>query len=517
MYRKNVGFLLIFIFSLTLLVACGNGNGYSNGSRGNTNRLVVAMEGDAVSLDPHLSNVTISSQFNVQMFETLVQLDPVTGEPFGLLAVDWRRIDPLTYEFDLRPGVYFHDGQEMTASDVAFSIRRAASSPQVSAIMEDFDAESIVIVDDHTIQISTYEPFAPFLNNIAHPAAAILSEYSFESLGEQGFGENPVGTGPFSFHRRALGDYVEFRRFDDYHGELPAFEELQLRVVVEPSNRLIQLEAGEVDIAFISRSDMARVERARGLQLEQMSTYQIFYLGMNVNRISDVRVRQAISYAINTEEINQTIMYDMGDLLNGPLGSNVFGARTNLPGFDFNQARARELLAEAGYADGLNLRIVTNEFPERREMAQAIAAQLEQVGITVDVQTRENPIFLDETANGRHDMFVVPWTTVTGDGDYGLFPLFHTSNHGAAGNRTFFSNARADELMELGRSSFDSAERIAAYYEVQQIIHDEAPMVFLSTGELVLGSHEGVNGVRESMGPANHVRFMHVTFNDTDE
>jgi len=512
MYRKNVGFLLVFILGIAVLAACGNGNGYGNGNRSNTNRLVVAMEGDAVSLDPHLSNVTISSQFNVQMFETLVRLDPVTGEPFGELAVDWRRIDDYTYEFDLKQGVLFHDGQEMTASDVAFSIRRAASSPQVSAIMEDFDPDGVEIIDDHTIRIRTHEPFAPFLNNIAHPAAAILSEYSFGSLGEQGFGENPIGTGPFRFHRRALGDYVEFRRFDDYHGELPAFEELQLRVVVEPANRLIQLEAGEVDIAFIARSDMARVERARGLELEQMSNYQIFYLGMNVDRIPDVRVRQAISYAINTEEINRTIMYDMGDLLNGPLSSNVFGARTDLPGFEFNQERARELLAEAGYGNGLTLRIVTNEFPERREIAQAIAAQLEQVGITIDVQSRENPIFLDETANGRHDMFVVPWTTVTGDGDYGLFPLFHTSNHGAAGNRTFFSNARADELMELGRASFDPAVRMEAYHEVQQIIHDEAPMVFLSTGELVLGAHDAVNGVRDSMGPANHVRFRYVTF-----
>ena len=516
MYRKNVGFLLVLIVGLALFVACDNGNGYSNGNgnRSDNNRLVVAMEGDAVSLDPHLSNVTISSQFNVQMFETLVRLDPVTGEPFGELAVDWRRIDDYTYEFDLREGVLFHDGQEMTADDVAFSIRRAADSPHVAAIMEDFDPEGVEIVDDHTIRIRTHEPFAPFLNNIAHPAAAILSQYSFESLGEQGFGENPVGTGPFMFYRRVLGDYVEFRRFEDYHGDLPAFEELQMRVVGEPSNRLIQLETGEADIAFIGRSDMARVETINGLRLEQMSNYQIFYLGMNVERIPDERVRQAISYAIDTEAINRTIMYNMGDLLTGPLGSNVFGARTDLPGFDFNQERARELLAEAGYENGLTLRIVTNEFPERLEWAQAIAAQLEQVGITIDVRTLENPIFLEETADGIHDMFVLAWTTVTGDGDYGLFPLFHTSNHGTAGNRTFFSNARADELMDLGRASFDPDVRIEAYREVQQIIHDEAPMVFLSTGELVLRAHDGVSGVYESMGPANHVRFKYVTFND---
>ena len=532
MYRKSVRFLsILFLIGLLVLTACRNDDVATNGDNGNgneneidnenngssandQNRLVVAMEGDAVSLDPHLSNVTISSQFNVQMFETLVQLDPATREPFGVLAESWERIDDYTYEFRLRQGVQFHHGYgEMTASDVAFSIYRAATEPAVVAIMGDFEPSRVEIVDDYTVRIGTTEPFAPFINNIAHPAAAILSEAAFEELGEQGFGENPVGTGPFEFYYRVMGDYVEFRRFNDYHGELPAFEELQLRVVTLPDTRVMQLETGEVDVAFVGLSQMARVDDHPNLRLERMINYQIFYMGINTNNIEDVRVRQAISYAVDAETIHSTIMYEAGELLTGPLSSNVFGARVDLPGFGFDQERARELLAEAGIAEGeLSLNIATNEFPERQEWAQAIAAQLQQVGINVEVTPLENPIFIDETADGLHDMFILAWTTVTGDGDYGLFPIFHSSNHGAPGNRTFFNNPRADELMDLGRSSFDPDDRIAAYYEVQQIIHDEAPFVFLATGELILGARDGVNGVYESMGPANHVRFMYVTF-----
>jgi peptide/nickel transport system substrate-binding protein len=516
MYRKSVGFLsIVSVCLFAVLTACGGGSSAiesGHGNVSNSNRLVVAMEGDAVSLDPHLSNITISSQFNVQLYETLVQLDHVTGEPFGVLAESWERYDDYSYIFHLKQNVYFHDGQQMTAEDVAFSLERAANSPAVAAIMEDFDPANIEIIDEFTVRIGTREPFAPFLNNIAHPAAAILSQYSFNLLGEQGFGENPVGTGPFEFHSRVMGDYVEFRRFDDYHGDLPAFEELQLRVVTEPSNRLIELETGNADIAFIGRNDMERVENTTGLRLERMTNYQIFYMGMNTNRINDVRVRQAISYAVDVETIHATIMYGIGEMLTGPLSRDVFGARLDLPGFGFDQERAIELLEEANFDFSQTLTIATNEFPERLEWAQAISGQLSQIGIQADVVPLENPIFIDETADGMYDMFILAWTTVTGDGDYGLFPLFHSSNHGAAGNRTFFNHPRADELMELGRTNFDPEARIAYYGEVQQIIHDEAPFLFLATGELVLGTRDGVNGVYESMGPANHVRFQHVTF-----
>jgi len=517
MYRKSVSFLVLFLTVglLVVLTACGGSRGVegANGSNaGNRNRLVVAMEADAVSLDPHLSNVTISSQFNVQMFETLIQLDPVTGEPFGVLAESWERYDDYSYTFYLKQDVYFHDGQQMTADDVAFSLERAADSPVLGAIMGDFDPASVEIIDQFTVQIGTREPFAPFLNNIAHPAAAVLSQYSFNELGEQGFGEHPVGTGPFAFYRRAAGDYVEFRRFDDYHGALPEFEELVLRVVVEPNNRLVFLETGEVDVSFIGRTQMERIENEANLRLERMTNYQIFYMGMNTDRLDDVRVRQAISYAIDVETIHETVMYGMGEMLTGPLGSNVFGTRTDLPGFGFDPERAIVLLEEANFDFSQTLTLATNEIPERREWAQVISAQLGQIGINVSVVPLENPIFIEETAEGEHDMFILAWTTVTGDGDYGLFPLFHSSNHGAPGNRTFFNHPRADALMELGRTTFDPTARLAYYHELQEIIHDEAPFLFLATGELVLGARDGVNGVYESMGPANHVRFKHVTF-----
>lgn len=512
MYRKSVSFLSIFLIcTLAVLMAC-DGRNINGSNTYNKNRLIVAMEGDAVSLDPHLSNVTISSQFSVQMFETLVQLDAVTGEVFGVLAESWERYDDYSYIFNLKQDVYFHDGQQMTAEDVAFSLERAASKPAVAAIMKDFDPDSVEIIDAFTVRIGTLEPFAPFLNNIAHPAASILSKYSFELLGEQGFGQNPVGTGPFKFYEREMGDYVEFRRFDDYHGELPTFEELQLRAVTLPDTRGLLLETGEVDVSFIGPTQISRIEKEPDLNLARLENYQTFYMGMNTNRIDDVRVRQAISYAIDVETIHSTIMYGVGELSTSPLGGNVFGAKTDLPPIAYDPEYARQLLEEANFDFSQTFTIATNEFPERLELAQVISAQLGQIGITANVVPLENPIFIEETSNGYHDLFILAWTTVTGDADYGLLPLFHSSNHGAPGNRTFFNHPRADELLELGRNTFDPVERIRYYNEVQQIIHDEAPFLLLATGELKLGARSGVNGLLESMGPANHVRFKYMTF-----
>jgi len=505
-YSRRFIFCSFFFVLIAALVGCGNGI-----SQRNTNRLVVGMEGDAVSLDPHASNITISSQYKVQMFETLINLDK-DGNAIGVLANDWRRIDDYTYEFDLKEGVYFHNGEEMIAEDVAFSIRRAASSPQVAAIMGDFDPEGVEVVDQYTVRIRTHEPFAPFLNNLAHPAAAVLSQLAVEYYGDENFGHNPVGTGPFEFVNWVAGNHVEFIRFENYHGELPVFETLIMRSMIEPSTRLVSLETGDIDIAIIGRNDMNRVKNHNDLNLERLINYQIFYVGFNTrrNRMDDVRIRQAINYAINVDEIHETVMLGVGETLSSPLTSNVFGARTDLPPHPFNQERARELLAQAGYADGFTANLIVNEFPERNEWAEIVQNQLGQVGIKIEITSVDNAQFLDETAEGNYDMFVLAWTSVTGDADYGLFPLFHSSNHGAPGNRTFFNDPEMDDLLERARSSFDNEERIELYDEIQERLVEAAPMVLLASGEIMAGVRNDVRNV--NLAPTNHVRFHTVTF-----
>ncbi|MCL2560462.1 MAG: ABC transporter substrate-binding protein [Turicibacter sp.] len=465
-----------------------SGDEGSNGPR----TLTVGLEGDAVSLDPHASNVGGTVQILVQMYEPLVRLD-VDGNVVGVLAESWERVDDYAYLFHLRQDVQFHNGAHMSAEDVAFSIRRGATSPAVSAIMSVFDPDNIEVVDTYTVRIGTHEPFAPLLNSLTHPAGSILSLAAYEAGVD--LDETPIGTGPFVMTNRVHGAQIEFEVFEDYHGQRPAFDYLVIRPIVEPSSRIIALETGEIDIANITRTDVTRVANNPALDLHQRANLQMLYIGINTERVSDVRVRQAINYAIDNNEIHQTLLYGVGQTLTGPISDMVPGARTDLTGYPFNPDRARELLAEAGYADGLELTLIVNEFPDRQEWALAAQSYLANVGITLHITQIETPIFLEETANGHYDLFVLAWTTATGDPDYGLHPLFHSDNRGGPGNRTFFSHPRVDELLDIGRSSFDTEVRLEAYSEAQEIIVDEAAMVYLATGSTLVGTQTNIRGL----------------------
>ena len=497
----------------------GDHNGYENGENGENGTngengpvtLTVGFEGEAFNLDPHMSLIMANVQVFAQSYDTLVRVG-ADGELVPVLATSWERSDDYSYTFFLREGVMFHNGEEMTADDVAFSMRRGAESPGVAAIMGVFDPERIEVVDRYTVRIGTHQNFAPLVETLTHPAAAVLSQSAYEAGVD--FENEIVGTGAFAMIDRVHGDFIEFEAFDDYHGGRAAVDRLVIRPIVELNSRMVALEAGEIDIANLSRTNIPAIEANDDLQLLTRDNYQIFYLGINVDNVPDVRVRRAINYAINTAEIHEILLYGQGAPLDGPLTPEVFGAHPDLDGFEFNPEQALELLAEAGYdaSNPLELTLVTNEFGDRLEWAQAAQANLATIGVTLHISQYETAVFLEETANANYDMFVLAWTTVTGDADYGLFPLFHSSNHGAPGNRTFFANERVDYLLDLARNSFDEEVRLTAYLEVQEIIMEEAPMVFLASGSVMMSARNNVHGLEPT--PTSIPMFHNVYFSD---
>jgi len=501
--------VVVAILSLVFIAAaCGNASAREEGE---PITLTVAFEGDAFNLDPHMSAIMANVQVFAQSYDTLVRID-ADGEVTPVLATSWERYDDYSYVFELRQGVTFHNGAEMTAEDVVFSMIRGTESPAVAAIMGVFDPENIEALDRYTVRIGTHQHFAPLLLTLTHPAASILSLEAYEEGVD--FANYIVGTGAFVMTHREHGDFIEFEAFDEYHGGRPEIDRLVIRTMVELSTRMVALESGEVDIANISRTNIPAIERNDNLQLVTRDNYQIFYFGMNTERITDVRIRHAINHAINTTEIHEQLLYSQGAPLDGPLTAEIFGAHPDLQGFEYNPERARELLAEAGYNEDnpLHLTLITNEFPDRLEWAQSAQADLAQVGIVLDITQVETAIFQEETANGTYDMFVLAWTNVTGDGDYGLYPLFHSDNAGAAGNRTFFANDRVDELLDLARNSFDPEIRLLAYLEAQELILEEAPMVFLATGSVIMATGNNVGGLQPT--PTSIPMFHNVYFTD---
>jgi len=509
------------------MVACGNGDSDSNGGDGDNDvddevvdevdddngaaddddngadldtdggldHLIAAIAVEARTLDLHGTNDMGSAQVSRQIFETLVLQDEQMNIIPGL-AHSWEQYDDRVWEFQLNDNVYFHNGDRMTAYDVEATFLRAADSPQIAAIVGMIDPDTIEVVDELTIRVGTPEPFAPFLSHLAHSAAGIKNINELEIAEAEGGSEDldnnidrmPVGTGPFQMDDWIGGDRIVLTRFDDYHGtiagrDLPAFSQLTFRFIADASVRVVTLETGEVHMDLNPQADdFPRIEGIDGLRLEWVEGLRTEYLGMNVEHevLSDVRVRQAINYAIDVDAIVEAIYQGHGTVGQTQLAASVFGHNPNIEGFPFDVDRALELMAEAGYEDGFSIDLYANtERQDRINIAQIVEQQLGMINIDANIVTIEWAQMLDVLDEGNADLFLLGWTTVTGDGDYGLFPLLHTSQHGPPGNYTRFSNEDVDQLLDSARESIDTDARLAYYFEAQEILRDEAPWVIM--------------------------------------
>lgn len=478
--------------------------------------ITVAQGADAVTLDPQGQNDQPSARVRAQIYDTLVvQNEDLELEPG--LAESWEQVDDTTWIFNIRQGVEFHNGEELTADDVVFTFERLRDPEMASpsAFIVDF-IESIEAVDEYTVELNTQYPFAPLLAHLSHNATSILNEEAVAEAGDDYGTEVAIGTGAFKFVSWQTANQIVLERNDNWWGGEVLPEQVIFRPIAEGTVRAIELETGGVDIAYaLEPIDSQRLQGGSNPDVEIVSveTLSTAYLGFNAQQepLDDVRVRQAINYAVDVESIVEAVYMGQAVPANSPISEAVFGANTDLEPYPYDPERARELLAEAGLEDGFSTSIWTNDNQLRIQIAEIVQAQLADVGIDAAVEVVEWGTYLAETAAGNHDMFILGWVTVTGDADYGLYALFHSSQYGDAGNRTFWSTPRVDELLEIGRTAQTEEERIEAYHEAQEIIREEAPWLFL----LVTTEDNGIRSNIEGFvpHPAGHHRLFNVSKN----
>ncbi|MEW8956151.1 glutathione ABC transporter substrate-binding protein [Clostridium sp.] len=485
-------------FSLT---ACGTG------SIAGDDTLVVAHGADAKTLDPHGTNDQPSSRVSKQIYDRLVEqteeMEIVPG-----LAKEWKQLDNLTWEFKLREGVKFHNGETLKASDVVFSLNRMKNAKSVSSIISSVD--TITATDDSTVIIKTKEPFAPLLAHLSHTAASILNEKAVEEAGEN-YGQHPVGTGAYKFASWDAGSQINLEKNEDYFGEKGKMPKIVFRNVKEGTNRTIGLETGEIDIAYdIEPVDTKSVREHKQLQLIEEESLSYTHITMNNKKepFNDPRVRKAINYAVDKDALIDAILYGSGVKANAPIGKNVFGYTDKAVNYDYDLEKAKELLKEAGLENGFKTSIWTNDNPVRVQIAQIIQANLKDVGIDAEIISLEWGTFLERTARGEHDMSIGGWTTVTGDADYALYPLYHSSQHGGAGNRDFYSNKEVDKLLEDAKKSIDPVERKDLYEKAIIAIMDDVPELVLYYGKQNVGARKEVEGFK--LHPAGHHNLSQV-------
>ncbi|MCL2617645.1 MAG: ABC transporter substrate-binding protein [Defluviitaleaceae bacterium] len=458
--------------------------------------LTVLVPSLAISMDPPQSNDSASAEFARLAYSTLFRQDYDTFEVTPELAVNWEMSDAQTLNIEIRRDVYFHNGTQLTAHDVAFSLTRAGDIPNAAPILGMIDfAEA---TDDFNLTVHLEMPFSPIIAHLAHPAASIVPMDLVLSMGDDAFAQDPVGSGAFVFVEHVIGDRIEFVRNENYFGAVPMLETLTFRNVPDPSTRLIEVTSGTADIALnITPADVPVAEADPNSNVVSRLTMGTDFIWMNTRQpyLNNPLVRQAISLALDTSAIRDLVWMGLGGPQYGhPVPPGAFGywpAPPTRPDLD----AARALLAEAGYADGFSTSIWWNS-PNtlRQQVAEMVQFSLAQIGIDVSIQTLEWGAYLEGADRGDHEMMIIGWTTVTGDADYALFPLLHSSSYGAPGNRAFWSTPELDALLERGRAETDPAVRMEIYAEAQQIIAEAAPLIILRQGEIANAVSPRVQG-----------------------
>lgn len=503
--KKLVALVLAAIMLLSVMSGC-SGKNSSDGEK--KDDLIVAISSEPKSLDAHGSCDSSSSQVHTLIYDTLLRQEDGGAVTPGL-ADSWEWVDDLTLDLHIREGVKFHNGQALNANDVVYSLRRAQDSEFTNWIVATMDADNTTALDDRNVEIKLTEPTGAMLAQLCY--LFVVDEETIE--GGADMEEQPNGTGPFIFDKWTQGDRLDFKSNKEYWGTVPAFSTLTLRLITEPSSRGMEIESGGVDIALnIAANDIENLEANKDVNLIKTPSYSNVFIGFNCSAepFNNKTLRQAVSYALDRQAIVDVVYRGSGSLANGPIAPTIWGYNEDLVGYPHDVEKAKQLMAEAGYPDGLEITITVSDSQERVDIAEMVQNQLKEIGITVKVESLENATYLDRIIDASTQMYILGWITNTGDADYGMYEPFHTGQP-TWSNTACYSNPAVDEQLEIGKRSTDSEVRMEAYRIAQELIVDDAPWVFLCNKQEVAACRSNVQGF--TVPPSARFEYNTVTFN----
>ncbi|MAU13287.1 MAG: ABC transporter substrate-binding protein [Anaerolineaceae bacterium] len=486
----------LFVLMLIVAIAAVSVGGAFAQESGGTLR--AAFQNDWESLDPQVTSSYSSLQILNNVLETLTTFDDNLELAPGL-AESWEQSeDGLTWTFNLREGVMFSNGEELTADDVVFTYMRFLDPEGgFSGSKENIGPEGTVVeaVDDYTVTITTPEAvaIAPILLGL-NKATGIIHPDSVE---EDGSIITPIGTGPFMISEVEGTSRILLERNPNYWQEgLPYLDAVEIIPIPDDTVRETSLLGGEVDwVLAIAPQSFEALDANEEIIVETAPQLSYDYVGLNLTRepFDDVRVRQAISYAMDREQICQAAYFGLCDTLTGgPVGSGSpwqfdYTPYADAPDLD----KARELLAEAGYPDGFEMEwLPTSAYGETVRAAQVIQAQMQQIGIQSTINAPEWAEWLELEGNFMYDAYICSWNGLKDADQY--YYLQHRT--GLVFNFTGFSNPEFDELVDEGRTVSDFESRYDIYQQANEILVDEAPYIFMYNKLEIRAYDTGVNG-----------------------
>jgi peptide/nickel transport system substrate-binding protein len=460
------------------------------------NVLVVGQIAEPQALDPHTVTATNDFRILVNIYDGLVRFKDGTLEVEPALAESWTvSEDGKTYSFNLRKDVKFHDGSAFNAEAVKFNFDRMLKEDHPFYDTGPFplsfnfsSIEAVNVIDDSAVEFKLKEAFAPFLSNLAYPTGLIVSPAAVEQHGKD-FGRHPSGTGPFKFVEWVSNQRVVIDRNPDYWGGPAGLEAVVFRPITDANTRVAEMMAGGIDVMVeVPPDNLATFKADPNFTVVEQAGPHVWFAILNTKDgpFADKRVRQAANYAVNKETLVNDVLQGTATVAAGPIPPAFNWVESSVEPYPYDPEKAKSLLKEAG-VDNPKLTFYVTEggsgMLDPVTMGSAIQADLEAVGFDVKIETYEWNSFLGRVnpgLEGKADMAEMAW--MTNDPDTVPYLTLRSDAMPDKGgfNSGYYSNPKVDELLEKARASTDQAERGKLYAEVQEIVHEDAPWLFVA-------------------------------------
>ncbi len=511
MHKKLIIFSLVVILSLFVTLP---GEVVAEDREGGKINLPLPYGGTVGTLEP-AQTMRIQDMISIgQIFDRLVKIDPETLEPVPAVAESWDvSEDGRIYTFHLRDDVKFHNGEQLTAHDVKFTIERVMDPAEAADQADLFDSiegvdeyqdeeadeiRGIEVIDDFTVEIKLKSLDIEFIYDIAHRGASILPAEAVKEQGDEFF-VNPIGSGPFEFEEWIRGSEINLSAFDDYYDGRPYLDEVSFKVMPESASRAASFRAGELDVDVLEPAQYEAFSEDPEYQdyiidIPELWTRNVHF---NLDVVEETEVRKAFNYAIDEELIIERLLHGLAYEPVGWLPPTSPGFNPDLEGFGHDPDKARELMEEAGYGPDNPYEIHTmgTDNPSWGvRILEAIQPMLEDVGIEIEIELVDGATWLDRVSTGDFEASIHSWGGEVLPSSY-MASYFYSGYSRAAGNYVGYDNPEFDENIEKARETPELEERIEYIHAAEKVLMEDPPVWFFNYNRATAVHQPHVKGI----------------------
>jgi peptide/nickel transport system substrate-binding protein len=472
-----------------------------------------ALSSDPATLDPALARLIRQQVVMISIFDTLLDIDPKTLKVVPRAAEAWSvSPDGRTITFRLRRGMKFHNGREVTADDVKYSLERILTPELASPNARTWDrlagarefiakqareVTGIRVLDRYGVAITSTVVDADFpLNFAGYTGLYIVPKEEVDRLGRE-FGQRPVGSGPFAFVSWQKDTSILLRANPDYWAGRPYVSALEYRIIPDPATAQAEFDTGRLDFMLLSDATYRRYSEDPKWKPYVIEVAELFtrHVGLNVTKppLTDARVRQALNHAVDKAALVRTVLASKAFAPTGIFPPSHPAYNRTLRGYEYNPQRARELLAQAGFAGGVDLELHGSSSPTTGRWMEGIQRYWNDVGIRTRIVQQDFGVIIDRAGKGEIPTYVLSWGGT--QSCVGYLSAFRSRNAGPAGNRMFYKNDRVDQLLDQAERTFNDAQQIRLCQQAEELIVRDAPWFIFNYNKAVLVHQPNVHGL----------------------